>query len=191
MRELRCEQFRQARRARNTSKDLGDPPRRSRCSRAWGVPSRVRGGLAYPREPDWSTVLDDTLVKVVEDFNSEPSAASAPRGDCLAPSSSSPMPTSALGVAGRRSCPPDADVPKRGPDRVRHFVRFRVFGCSIDCWEPNGDVAKVGSPDLDGPGTAGRHAVGLSQPLSRIGHVRWRSGGVAIYPDAGEAPLGR
>ena len=31
--------------------------------------------FAYPQEPDWSRVSDDTLVELVEDFCSEPSCA--------------------------------------------------------------------------------------------------------------------
>jgi len=36
--------------------------------------------FAYPDEPDWSTVSDDTLVELVEDFNSEPSCATTAIG---------------------------------------------------------------------------------------------------------------
>ena len=31
--------------------------------------------MAYPQEPDWTTLADDTLIELVEDFNSEPSCA--------------------------------------------------------------------------------------------------------------------
>ncbi len=31
--------------------------------------------MAYPQEPDWPTVPDDTLVELVEDFSSEPACA--------------------------------------------------------------------------------------------------------------------